>query len=129
MRWEVSEEAAVDQQTMKICLAEVERCHATSRRPNFLGLVGNRYGWLPLPPQIPVDELDRILDTLAKEDAALLREWYLRDDNATPPEYRLRPRHGAFVDPSIRADTEVESGTGRCGECRRLSSATTNNEG
>ncbi len=42
LRWGVSEEAAVDQQTMNICLEELERCHAASSRPNFLVLMGNR---------------------------------------------------------------------------------------
>jgi hypothetical protein len=39
LRWGVSEEAALDQQTMKICLTEVERCQKTSSRPNFIVLL------------------------------------------------------------------------------------------
>jgi len=53
LRWGVSEEAALDQQTMNICLGEIERCQKTSPRPNFIVLLGNRYGWRPLPRQIP----------------------------------------------------------------------------
>jgi len=33
LRWGVSEEAALDQQTMKICLGEIARCQQTSPRP------------------------------------------------------------------------------------------------
>ena len=56
LRWGVSEEAALDQQTMNICLGEIERCHQVTPRPNFLVLMGNRAGWMPPPPQIPAAE-------------------------------------------------------------------------
>jgi hypothetical protein len=46
LRWGVSEEAALDQQTMTICLGEIERCHQVTPRPNFLVLLGDRYGCL-----------------------------------------------------------------------------------
>ena len=62
LRWGVSEEAGIDQQTMNICLGEIERCHRVTPRPNFLILLGDRYGWLPPPPQIPAQEFEEILD-------------------------------------------------------------------
>ena len=70
-------------------------------RPNFLVLVGNHYGWRPLPPQIPTAEYDQILDVTGERRRirALLETWYRRDDNADPPEHRLRPRTDEFVDP------------------------------
>ena len=45
LRWGVSDEAALDQQTMEICLREVERCQQTRIKPNFIVLLGDRYGW------------------------------------------------------------------------------------
>ena len=36
LRWGVSEEAALDQQTMKICLEELKRCQALLPRPKFI---------------------------------------------------------------------------------------------
>ena len=42
LRWGVSAEAANDQQTINICLTEVDRCKDTSPRPNFVVLLGNR---------------------------------------------------------------------------------------
>ena len=48
LRWGVSEEAALDQQTMKICLGEIERCQKTNLKPNFIILLGDRYGWRPI---------------------------------------------------------------------------------
>jgi len=36
---------ALDQQTMEICLREIERCQKTGIKPNFIVLLGKRYGW------------------------------------------------------------------------------------
>jgi WD40 repeat protein len=105
LRWGISEEAALDQQTMNICLDELRRCQRLSPRPNFIVLLGNRYGWRPLPPQVPADEFEELLKfTGTPEERALLccppppvepepgRHWYRRDDNAVPASYVLRPR-------------------------------------
>src|SRR5215211_7511778 len=56
LRWGVSEEATLDQQTIKICLSEIERCQKVTPRPNFIILLGDRYGWRPIPDEIPVME-------------------------------------------------------------------------
>lgn len=92
LRWGVSDEASLDQQTMNICLGEIARCQETTPRPNFLVLLGDRYGWCPPPPQIPVFEFEQILERLKEEDRGLLIEWYRKDENAVPPEYILQPR-------------------------------------
>jgi len=93
LRWGVSEEASLDQQAMNICLGEIERCQKVSPRPNFIVLLGDRYGWCPPPPQIPEDEFEQILGVIkSKEDKALLNEWYFLDKNAVPPEWHLKPR-------------------------------------
>jgi hypothetical protein len=93
LRWGVREEAGLDQQTMKICLGEIERCQKVTPRPNFIVLLGDRYGWRPLPADIPAGEYERIV-TLVNDagDKALLGKWYRRDDNAVPPVYCLLPR-------------------------------------
>jgi hypothetical protein len=103
LRWGVSTEAGLDQKTMPLCLGEIERCQETDK-PNFLVLLGDRYGWRPLPAEIPKDEFDQITAHLSSEqmedEQALLEEWYLRDDNARyrkggevrPTVYYLRPR-------------------------------------
>jgi hypothetical protein len=102
LRWGVREEASLDQQTMEICLREIERCQQTGIKPNFIVLLGERYGWRPLPARIEAQELESILSA-ASEDGRrrlLWREnqlaagngWYRRDDNAVDPEYTLRPR-------------------------------------
>ena len=61
LRWGVSEEASYDQQTMSICLRELEQCQQISPQPNFIILLGQRYGWVPLPARILADEFKQLL--------------------------------------------------------------------
>jgi WD40 repeat protein len=106
LRWGVSEEAALDQQTMKICLEEIKRCQNVTPKPNFIVLLGDRYGWRPLPYEIPADEFERILKKVSPEEKDLLswdasqpggkKGWYRRDGNAVPQVYRLQPRTGEY---------------------------------
>lgn len=108
LRWGVSEEAALDQQTMNICLEELRRCQRTSPRPNFIVLLGQRYGWCPLPAQIEVVEFASLLDVLPETDRQRLGRWYRRDDNAVPPHYCLQPRHGQFTESALWMEEEQQ---------------------
>lgn len=109
LRWGVSGEASLDQQTMNICIQELERCQQASPRPNFIILLGQRYGWRPLPARIPAGEFEEILARVPeskrpfltgncdvaewRDGAAVTRMgWYRKDMNAVPPEYVLQPR-------------------------------------
>jgi hypothetical protein len=102
LRWGVREEAGLDQQTMRICLDEVSRSQRASPKPNFIVLLGDRYGWRPLPAEIPQREFDHVHQlTLDQRDRDLLNTWYKRDDNARykraersepEPFYCLQPR-------------------------------------
>jgi hypothetical protein len=101
LRWGVRYEAALDQQTVEICLREIRRCQATGVRPNFIVLLGDRYGWLPLPARIPAAEFDTLMPHMLAGDArALAEQWFKLDENAVPPEYCLQPRAGEFVTPT-----------------------------
>ena len=92
LRWGVSEEAALDQETMDLCLGELRRCQRVTPRPNFLVLLGQRYGWCPLPPRIPSSEYEQIGSQIDHAPERMeLERWYRRDDNAVPPEYYLQP--------------------------------------
>lgn len=107
LRWGVSEEAAFDQQTMTICLEELRRCQRTSPRPNFIILLGQRYGWRPLPPHIPAPEFTEIEERIgARADRALLVEWYHLDANAVPPRYCLQPRREEYENAERWASVE-----------------------
>lgn len=42
LRWGITEEESEKGETLKICLDEIE-----NSRPFFIGIIGNRYGWIP----------------------------------------------------------------------------------
>ena len=88
LRWGVNESAGVEHETMKICLDEIAHCQRLSPRPNFLILAGDRYGWRPLPPAIPVAEFEQVLGCFsgAAKTREFLQQWYRQDDNAVPAE-------------------------------------------
>ena len=48
LRWGVSNEAQLDQKALEMCIKEVQSCK-THAYPNFLIMLGDRYGWIPLP--------------------------------------------------------------------------------
>lgn len=110
LRWGVSQEAALDQQTMNICFEELKRCQRLSPKPNFIILLGQRYGWRPLPVTIPATVFERIIGIVAitstdseaeyTKEGNLLDKWYRRDDNAVPPAYVLLARDpgGPYAD-------------------------------
>ena len=95
LRWGISESDGLAHDTVRICLDEIAHCQKLSPKPNFLMLLGDRYGWRPLPPEIPAEEFEPLRDhqgTGDARDVSLLTDWYRRDDNAVPPSYVLRPR-------------------------------------
>jgi len=105
LRWGVSEEAGLDQRTMPICLGEIERCQRVTPRPNFVVLLGDRYGWRPLPPEIPAKEFATIEARVTEADnKTLLKTWYWLDENAAKPVWCLQPRH---VDVDEKAGPEA----------------------
>ena len=53
LRWGVPDEAKAEGKVLPLCLAEIEQC-----RPYFIGLLGERYGWVP--EEIP----ESLLETL-----------------------------------------------------------------
>ncbi|MEZ4785686.1 MAG: tetratricopeptide repeat protein [Candidatus Kapaibacterium sp.] len=65
LRWGLTEEDAMLGQIIRTCLEEVDKC-----RPYFIGMLGNRYGWVPEFHEILMDP-----DLLAKypwiEEAAM----------------------------------------------------------
>jgi hypothetical protein len=72
LRWGVRDEAALDQQTMEICLREIERCQQTGIKPNFIVLLGERYGWRPLPARIEAGEFEKVRDGVTDADMRVL---------------------------------------------------------
>src|SRR5262249_6597254 len=50
LRWGVTREQAENAQALGLCLQQIDEC-----RPFFLGLLGERYGWVPdaFPADLP----------------------------------------------------------------------------
>jgi tetratricopeptide (TPR) repeat protein len=48
LRWGITPEQSETGKVLPICLAEIDRC-----RPYFIGLLGERYGWVPTVQQFP----------------------------------------------------------------------------
>lgn len=71
-------------------------------------LLGQKYGYCAFPPKIPNDEFDTLLTAI--EDPAnkdLLRKWFLRDDNAVPPQYVMQPISSQFPDAFSSSNKEA----------------------
>jgi WD40 repeat protein len=95
LRWGISEEAGRDNKTMRICLRELRRCQQDRPKPNFLIMLGNRYGWRPLPEIIPAALFEKLAAQLRSTHpvaAQLLQKKYRLDENAVPPVAELQPR-------------------------------------
>ena len=99
LRWGITEEAQQEHDTMRICLEEVRRSQELSPRPNFAVLLGDRYGWEPVPARIPLDHWNRLLKAAAPADLAVIRSAYEpdADRNAIPPVMWLKKRRGDWA--------------------------------
>jgi hypothetical protein len=98
LRWGVSAEAGPDQRTMAICLDEIRRCQQTTPRPNYIVIRGERYGWRPVPAEIPVEDLERLRATasLREEQGAFERLYPAIDRNAPAPRVLPAAPHGRY---------------------------------
>jgi hypothetical protein len=111
LRWGISQEAGLDQRAIPICLEEIARCQRVTPRPNFIFLLGDRYGSRPLPSRIEKAGFEAIRAELpetggADSDVVLLGRWYRLDQNADPAEYVLLPRE-VDVPPEATADVRM----------------------
>ena len=88
MRWGVNDDAQLNQRTAEICLGEVIEAKGYPV-PNLLILIGDRYGWVPLPFAIARDEFEAVRDWLVAhnkgEAAADLARVYSLDENHLAP--------------------------------------------
>ena len=105
LRWGITEEAQREHDTMRICLEEVRRCQQISPRPNFAVLIGDRYGWEPVPARIPQGQFKRLIRLANQVDRELIKASYRLDENAVPPVYCLQER---FIDLTVAFRQEAE---------------------
>ncbi len=83
LRWGVTEDEIQRDGTLAICLHEIAKC-----RPFFVCLLGDRFGSVYPPDEVPVD-----LWEAARREVVLrplVEKWYRRDDTVSPSAYRLR---------------------------------------
>ena len=85
LRWGISEEQSTRKETLKLCLDEIRAC-----RPFFIGLLGERYGWVPGPEAITAD---------LKEEQPWLRD--LHGKSVT----ELEILHGVLNNPEMAGRT------------------------
>ena len=95
LRWGVSNEAQLDQKTLELCLDEVKACK-TFKYPNFLVMLGDRYGWIPLPYAIEAQEFETLCALMTEQEKQDLTDWYMKDLNQLPASYVLKERTGEF---------------------------------
>lgn len=81
LRWGITDEQEAEGKVLPVCLAEIRNC-----RPYFLGILGERYGWVPdrLPP-----------DVVAREP------WLARHVGRSVTELEIL--HGVLNDPEMQA--------------------------
>lgn len=82
LRWGITDEQKAEGKVLPICLAEIDRC-----RPYFVGLLGERYGWIP----------GKIERELIKNHPWLLENKY-KGHSVTA----LEIYHGVLKDPAMR---------------------------
>lgn len=103
LRWGITEEAQREHNTLRICLEEVRRCQVLSPRPNFAVLLGDRYGWEPVPARITLDHWKKLLAAAAGPDVDLICAGYEGpDQNAIPPVMHLRELKGEWASTELR---------------------------
>ncbi|MEA2017509.1 MAG: ATP-binding protein, partial [Campylobacterota bacterium] len=68
--------------------------------PNFLIMLGDRYGWIPLQNIIEKDEFELITKDMIVEDKELILDWYYEDKNQIPVSYILKQRTDEYKVPN-----------------------------
>ena len=68
--------------------------------PSLQVLMGQKYGYRPIPAFIEAEEFEGMRGLLPAEGEAraALDRWYVRDDNAVPAQYVLQPIDSVLTD-------------------------------
>ena len=87
LRWGVTQQEAEGEGALQICLEEIERC-----RPFFVCLLGDRFGWIPPPEEVPKAHFENVRHAPDRPADQLrnLEDWYTLDETCDSPVYRLR---------------------------------------
>jgi len=82
LRWGITEEESRQGRVIPICLGEIDRC-----RPYFVGMLGERYGWIPPADQYSPEVIERQL--------------WLKDHLGGVSVTELEILHGVLNDPAM----------------------------
>lgn len=77
LRWGVTEEEGQSGKALEICLEEIEKS-----RPFFIGLIGERYGWIPAPQAIPTQKYDQFLSMITPDEKSFLSSLFEKDSSS-----------------------------------------------
>jgi len=99
MRWGISPAAQNTQSTIEICLSELKRCQQLSPAPNIIALVGQRYGWEPVPARITDLVFSRIAAVGSEWQQKQLHSCFRKDVNyESGAQWKLAPTREWLVD-------------------------------
>ena len=121
LRWGITEEQSKSGETLRICLEEIDRCRPSSP-VFFVGLLGERYGWIPpvdyfkedvlKDPQLgwvkdhingkSVTELEILHGVLRNEKMGDKSFFYFRNDGYQERNWEAIAKHHADLTPSIQ---------------------------
>jgi len=91
MRWGVIDVLTDSHRTAEICLKELDRClEGKNVGVNFVGLLGDKYGYEPFPAELEVELFDMLMKYMNTKETELLEKWFQLDNNKTPAVYALR---------------------------------------
>ncbi|EDO44796.1 predicted protein, partial [Nematostella vectensis] len=96
LRWGVRQESVEDHCIVSICMDEIKRCQDISLNVAFIAILGDKYGWRPLPPSIHHHEFELLASLMGQSERELLSTWYVRDFNAVPSCYQLQAISSKF---------------------------------
>ncbi|RNA44129.1 NACHT and WD repeat domain-containing 2 [Brachionus plicatilis] len=107
MRWGIPSDAYEYHGTTELCLKEILNCKKVSVGPNFVTIIGQKYGLRPLPTKILSDEFEMIVSQIEPEDILsihfepeanvvfklddIVLACYRLDTNQVPSVHRLLP--------------------------------------
>jgi hypothetical protein len=115
LRWGVTDEQKAEGKVLPICLAEIQKC-----RPYFIGLLGERYGWVPdaIDPELAeakpwlrnqagrsVTELEILHGVL--NDPAMAEHSFFYFRNPAYPATLPAAQRAKFVDEAAVAKTKL----------------------
>ena len=107
LRWGVNDEASLDHKAMQICIHEVEKV-VHYPKPNFLVMLGDRYGWIPVATEIEATYFELLMRRVDLRQIQLLEKWYKKDTNAIPECYILQPIEGTPVHQKSWSEDEIK---------------------